>query len=278
MIVIDYNYDNHLDSTAFSGAPDEKNHFEQFTPKIGVTYDFGKNVGAYANYSVGFSPPDVTELYRGVTVPTLQPSQYNNYEVGGWLSLWQNKVFVDLSVYQLDGVNEIISVLQDDGSTEKENAGQTQHRGLEYTVKINPIKDVSVRFSGANAQHVFLDYVEKGTDYRGNFMATAPQFIGNAEVIYKPRFVDGLRVAVEWQHVGAYFLDAANTEEYPGYHLINLRLGYRFKGFDIWLNTLNLTDELYATVASKSAWGKSYRIGNPRSFNVGVAYTFKGKK
>lgn len=275
---IDYNYDNHLDSTAFSGAPDEKNHFEQVTPKIGATYDFGKNVGVYANYSVGFSPPDVTELYRGVTVPTLQPSQYNNYEVGGWLSFWQNKVFVDLSVYQLDGVNEIISVLQDDGSTEKENAGQTQHRGIEYTVKVNPVKDVSLRFSGANAQHIFLNYIEKGTDYRGNFMATAPQFIANAEVIYKPRFVNGLRVAVEWQHVGSYFLDAANSEEYPGYHLINLRLGYRFKGFDIWFNTLNLTDELYATVASKSAWGKSYRIGNPRSFNVGVAYTFKGKK
>ena len=275
---IDYDYNNHLDSTAFSGAPDEKNYFEQVTPKIGATYDFGNNIGTYANYSVGFSPPDVTELYRGVTVPTLQPSAYNNYELGAWFSFWKKKVYVDLSIYQLDGVNEIISVLQDDGSTEKENAGQTQHRGVEYTVKINPIKDISIRFSGTNAQHLFLDYVENGVDYRDHFMATSPQFIGNAEVFYKPSFVEGLRVGVEWQHIGAYYLDAANTEEYPGHHLFNLRVGYKFKGFDVWLNILNITDELYATVASKSAWGKSYRIGNPRSFNLGLAYTFKAKK
>ncbi len=275
---IDYNYDNQLDSTAFSGAPDEKNYFEQVTPKVGLTYNFGTNIGAYGNYSVGFSPPDVTELYRGVTVPTLQPSAYNNYEVGGWFSFWRNKVYVDISLYQLDGTNEIISVLQDDGSTEKENAGQTQHRGIEYALKVKPIEDVSIRVSGSNAQHIFLDYIENGVDFRNKFMATAPQFIANAEVIYKPRFVKGLRVAFEWQHIGNYYLDADNSEEYGGHHLFNLRAGYKFKGFDIWVNALNITDELYATVASKSTWGKSYRIGNPLSFNLGVGYTFKAKK
>lgn len=275
---IDYDYDNALDSTAFSGAPDEKNGFDHFTPKVGATVDLGKGTGTYANYSVGFSPPEISELYRGVKVPSLKPSTYTNYEVGGWISFAKKKGYIDVSFYLLNGVNEIISVKQDDGSTERENAGKTQHRGVEYTLKYSPIKGVNIRFSGTNAEHKFIGFIEKGNDYTNNVMSAAPQFIANSEITYKPKFLKGLRVGVEWQHMGEYYLDASNTEKYPGFNLFNVRLGYEVKAFELWFNTLNITDEKYATTASKSAWGKSYRPGAPRSFNIGIAYNFTGKK
>ena len=86
-----YNFDNHLDSNAFSGVADTKNSFQQFTPKLGATYNFNQNVGMYANYAVGFSAPGVSDLYRGVKVPSLQPSTYQNYEAGGWLTFAKKK-------------------------------------------------------------------------------------------------------------------------------------------------------------------------------------------
>jgi len=73
-----YNYNNNLSSSAFSGAPDSKDKFSAITPKIGLTYDFGRSSGVYANYSIGFAPPQVGELYRGVKVPTLEPADFNN--------------------------------------------------------------------------------------------------------------------------------------------------------------------------------------------------------
>ena len=275
---IDYNYDNSLDSTAFSGAPDEQNGFDYITPKIGATYDFGKGRGMYGNYSIGFSPPEVSELYRGVSVPVLKPSTFINYEVGGWFAFHKKKGYVEISLYQLNGINEIISVQQDDGSSEKENAGATLHQGVEYKLTYSPIKSFNIRLSGVNARHVFLDFVEDGHKYSGNQMNTAPSFIGNTEFIYKPSFLKGSKIGLEWQHLGKYFLDANNTEEYPGFNLINLRIGYKIKSFNIWVNVLNLTNQNYATIASKSKWGKSYRVGNPRTFNVGISYKFTGKK
>lgn len=275
---IDYDYDNNLDSLAFSGAPDEKNYFEHVTPKIGITYDFGKGRGAYANYSVGFSPPGVGDLYRGTKVPTLKPATYSNYEIGGWISFAKNKGNIEVSFYQLNGTNEIISVLQDDGSTKNENAGQTKHEGIEYTLNYAPVKSIAFRISGANSNHIFVKHQEGASDLSGNEMNGAPKFITNAEITYKPSFIKNARISLEWQHMSAYYLDTKNTEKYSGFDLINIRMGYTIKHFDIWLNTLNVTNELYATNVTKSKWGKSYRIGNPISFNLGVAYNFKGKK
>jgi len=273
---IDYDYDNHLNPTAFSGAPDEKNNFDQVTPKVGLTYDLGNKIGVYSNYSVGFSPPEVSELYRGVKVPTLEPSTYSNYELGGWLSFAKNKGYMDLSIYQLNGMNEIISVKQPDGSTEKENAGETRHRGVEYTIRYAPIDEVSFRVSGANAEHEFIDFVEEGNDYSGNLMSTAPSFIANSEVIYRPEFLDGAHVGLEWQHMSEYYMDPANTEKYPGFDVFNLRLGYEVSGIEFWVHTLNMTDKNYATIVNKSAWGKSYRVGQPRTFTIGINYNFGG--
>ena len=72
-------------------------------------------------------------------------------------------------------------------------------------------------------------------------------------------------------------MDAANTSVYNGYDLFNARMGYAFNGFECWLNCMNIGDQLYATTAEKSAYGKTYRIGPRQTFTFGVAYTFTGK-
>ena len=270
-----YDYNNNLGVEAFSGAPDSKNTFSAFTPKIGFTYDLGNGSGIYANYSRGFVPPQVSELYRGVKVPTLKPTKHDNYELGGWVNLMKDKVSLDFALYMLNGSNEIIQVKADDGSLANQNAGETTHQGIEFGVNINPVNDLSFRFSGSNAKHEFAKYVEKGKEYNGNKMPSAPNWIANSELTYRPSKVKGLSISIEWQKIGKYFMDAANTAEYEGFSVFNVRLGYKIKGFDLWLNTLNVGDKLYATRGHKSRWGTSYNPGDPRTFNIGLGYTFK---
>lgn len=275
---LDYKFDNHLTPSAFTGAPDENNHFQNLTPKLGLTYDLGNDKGLYANYSVGFAPPAINDLYRGVKVPVLRPANFKNYELGGWMTFAGKKGCADVSLYRMDGTNEIISVRLPDGSYVNQNSGQTRHIGIEYTVKYMPVEDFVFRFSGTNASHTFVVFEDKGKKYNGNNMNAAPGFFSNTEITYKPRFVKGLRLGLEWQHVSAYFMDAANTEKYKGYELLNARVGYTYKSFECWTNIMNLTNELYATTAEKTAAGKSYRPGAPRTINVGIAYNFMSKK
>jgi len=270
---ISYNFDNHLPSTAYSGAPDSKDVFKAFTPRAGFVFEADDHLSLYGNCSKGFRPPEVGELYRGTKVPTLEPVYYRNREAGARFT-FTDKLYLDLAYYVLEAENEIISVRLPDGSRENQNAAQTLHRGLEFGFRyfINDQWDFTV--NGAYSKHLFVDYKPKGKDYSGNEMPGAPPLVFNTQLRYRPDFWPGAYVLVEMFHVDPYYMDEANTEKYEGYQIYNLRMGKQFNNFKVWLNILNLTNELYATSASLS-WGrKSYRPGEKRSFNFGVAYTF----
>ncbi len=186
-----YNFDNYLAPSSFSGSPDAVTNFKRVSPKLGFTYNFSARTGLYANYSEGFVPPQVTEMYRGVKVPDLRPSVFYNYEIGGWAEILKEKLTVDASAYQLEGTNEIISVRMDDGSYQNMNAGKTLHRGIELGLNANPVKSISFRFSSALSNHEFTKFVEKGVSYNGNEMNGAPRWMHNAEVWYRPAFIKG---------------------------------------------------------------------------------------
>jgi iron complex outermembrane recepter protein len=269
-----YTFENKLQPSSFSGSPDTVNNFSRISPKIGFTYNFTSRSGLYANYSEGFVPPQVTELYTGVKVPSLSPSIFYNYEVGGWVEIISNKLTMDVSAYSLKGTNEIISVKLDDGSFANQNAGRTSHKGVELGIKYLPAKTFSVNLSAAYSDHTFVEYVEKGSSYNGNQMSNAPRWIYNAEIWFKPSFIKGLRIGAEVQHVGRYYVNPQNTATYEGYNVLNLRAGYSLKGFEVWLNVLNATNNYYSYITSKSSFGYSYQLAEPRNINVGISYDF----
>ena len=106
-------------------------------------------------------------------------------------------------------------------------------------------------------------------------MAQAPPFIFNGEITYKPKFLTGLRLAAEIQGMNKYFTDPQNTATYDGFIVLNARVGYIIKSFELWTNCLNVTDKVFAATVDKSAFGTSYRPGQLRTFNIGCAYNFR---
>ena len=276
-----YNYTNKLPANKVSGAASTVNNYSRVTPKLGLTYNY-KGIGFYGNYSQGYVPPQLTELYSSTAVaPYLLPQTFFNYEIGGWMSLVKNKLYIDWSLYLMDGTNEIISVLQPDNSTINQNTGKTKHKGVEYGITYKPSPAWSVRFSGTNARHHFVKNVAGGIDYSGNEMSGAPRFTSNAEIVCKPAFLPGFRISLEWQQVSRYYMDDTEKFTYKGYDIVNLRAGYQLKGFEIWVNTINALNQYYATNASVAfrAAGNtySYNLGDPREVTVGVGYKF-GKR
>lgn len=60
-----FDYTNNLDIDKTTGkAIGGSKAYSQTTPKLGLTYDFGKNKGIYANYSKGFAPSGLTAIFR----------------------------------------------------------------------------------------------------------------------------------------------------------------------------------------------------------------------
>jgi TonB-dependent siderophore receptor len=272
-----YDYSNKLDRNAFSGVPDQEQEFSALTPKLGATYDFGSNRGVYANYSQGFSPPQISELYRGVKVPLLEPSYFHNYEVGAWYS-WSRKFAAEMNAYYIEGEKELVNARLPDGTTQTVNSGRTGHRGVEAGFKVSPWRDLALRLNGAYSEHEFHEFQDGPNQYGGNEMNQAPNWVWNTGFTYKPSYLKGFRLGMEWQRVGEYWMDPANTRKYEGFDLLHLRLAYTIKGVEAWLNVHNLTDARYATSASftPGTGGRpnrySYNVGEDRSINLGLAY------
>jgi iron complex outermembrane recepter protein len=276
--VFQYNFINYLPGSKVTGGPSTITNYSKLAPKIGFTYNY-KGIGFYGTYSQGYVPPQITQVFGKTTNSTyLKPQTFHNEEVGGWLSLLDNKLYIDYSAYLMNGTNEIISVRESDGTYQSENAGSTRHMGLEYGVNYHPASDWYFRVSASNAKHTFVNYVSSGVNYNGMEMADAPHFLANAEVTWKPHFLKGFRAALEWQHVGKYYMDNLQQYTYSGFDVFNARVGYQWKGVELWVNALNMFNRYYSLISSVSVSNGvaayDYRTGDPRSFTVGIAYHF----
>ena len=288
-----YDYSNSLGAEAFSGSPNQKNTFKQLTPKVGVTYKIVSTTGIFGSYSWGFLPPQVSELYRGTKAPTLVASHYINYEVGGW-SQFSKLLKADWSVYYLEGKNEQVNVRLENGESKVKNAGRTGHSGFEWGLESSFVKGLKARVNGAHSIHEYYDFENGnlGVNYAGNVMEQAPKWIVNAGLTLNSlslqsflnhkvssstlEFLSGFSLGFEYQKIGEYFMDAENLKTYPGYQIYNMRASYKYRGIGLWFNILNLTDEHYATRATRSfSWGRyknAYTTGEDRSFNFGVTF------
>jgi iron complex outermembrane receptor protein len=280
---VHYNFTNGLPPSNTKYKQQQSNDFNILAPKLGITYDLGSNKGLYANYSVGFQPPETGGLYSSRQLSPLKQATFDNYEVGGWLSALDKKMFFELTLYSLEGRNEIITQLLPDNTTQNQNAGATRHRGIEYSLTYAPVNSLTFRFGGTNARHTFVDYSEvvsgQNVSYNGKTMNNAPNWIANSEITYKPNYFKGFRIAAEWQHLDGFFTNPANTKSYSGYNIYNLRMGYNFKnkvikGAGIWFNALNITNALYATNVVSNQYGDTYTAAPPRVFTVGISYSF----
>lgn len=284
-----FDFVNYLDNTSGSKS------YRQTTPKIGLTYDLGKGKGLYANYSKGFSPPGLTAIFRKRSTPlpngdlfyyNLASAQFDNAEIGGWASLLNNKVYIDVAAYQMNGTNELLNIRQPDNSTDYQSAGKTLHRGIEFGLTYKPNKQLFVRLGGTAAIHRFVEFTlsQKASDalkdVNGKDMPSAPRWLWNSEISYYPNWFKNFRTSVEWQHAAGWFQNQTNTVRYEGYNLVNFRAGYRWKGIELFTNVMNLTDALYATNATRGNAATdrtTFTPAAPRTFTVGMQYNFTGK-
>ncbi|WP_171014079.1 TonB-dependent receptor [Chitinivorax sp. B] len=277
---IKYDYHNHLQPSATTGAPSETRRFQRTSPKLGAIWNLISGLDTYANASQGFIPPEVSSLYGALNVPNLQPARYDNIEVGtrfrrnGWN--WE------LALYRLSGHDEQVNYTIAPGKSEPRNVGRTRHQGLEFGMGWKVWPDLQLRASGSWAQHRFLTYdASPALSYAGRDMPQAPKLIANLEATWTP--TPDTRLSLEAQRMGKWWMDNANTVRYPGHALYHLRASHDLGNWQVWAKLMNLTDKRYAESASSSFSGvgarhpdtqDSYTAGDGRTFYVGVRYRF----
>ncbi len=282
----EYDYNNLADGIV--GVDDAVDNFNNLTPKLGANYNFNTKTGIYANYSQGFTPPQVSTLYRNRNeLRGIKPSRYNNYELGGYFTV-PSKLKVDAAIYVLEGENTLITLRDENDQFFNTNAGKTRSYGVEYGVTWYPTKELSLTHNGSYAMHRYVEFFDSGIDYSDTNRETAPNLLGTSLLTYRKDFENhfGFNVTAEHELVGSYNTSFENqidnqdgtfeTAEYDGHSVFNLRTTIYYKSFEIWGHALNVFDELYAARASFNRFRgeNSFTIGNPRAFHFGAKYNF----
>lgn len=268
--VIQFKYDNKL-STLTTGThrrPDDTTvSYQHFSPKLGMTFGINKNNNGFVNYRHAFRAPSSTQLFKqgqAENTVDLDPVKVDSIEIGMRGHTDNKKTRYNASLYSMTKKDDILTFRNLDGSRETLNAGETSHQGIElgFNSKLN--SDYTINVAASYAIHSYEDWKPNSTtDYSGNEMESAPRTMTNTRLNYRPLSSPEYKIAVEWVHLGNYWMDQANTEKYDGHDLLNLRARYEInKKSTAYLRIMNLTDEKYATAATY----KPAAFGNPEKF------------
>ena len=273
---ISYDFDNQLTPSRVTGAPDEKRNFKKASPQLGVVWNITPKMDVYSNWSQGFVPPEVSSLYgANLVTPDLDAATFNNIDAGLRFKLLDDRLDGEITVYRLQGKDEVISYTKADNTREPRNAGKTLHQGIEIggTWKISDAYDQRVKVSGSIAQHEYEEFQPSPVlNYSANTMPSSPKSFGTIEYQIKP--IPELLLSAEGVYVGSYWINDANTEKYNGHTLLNLRANYRNNGYEVFGQILNATDVHYAESTSFSNNQVSYTPAAPRTYLLGLRYHF----
>ncbi len=263
---------------------DQTASFEELSPKIGLVYQLNDKHVTYANYRQAFSIPSVGTLFRsGTTQNTdgLEPITADSYEIGvrGDVASWLS---YELAIYHMEISDDLVSVVN---GFERNifNAGETEHSGIEISMNgaISDELSYAIAFTKTEQEYDSFSYTccfpSQNVDVSGNDVGKAPETIANVTLAYAPLAVPGLRLELEWEHLGEYYTDETNDNEYDGHDLYNLRINYDVnQQWEVYTRIQNITDELYSTYTSNQVGRDqvSYRPGLPRAVYGGVRYRF----
>ena len=234
--------------------------YEQFSPRVGLTFRLTDDVALYTSYNEGFEAPILDQLRSSPSIDgefeanrTLQPIDVRAFEVGARGQLGRHVTF-EAAAYRQRTNNLIVNLgfLRQPPLTGQffafVNAGKVDQDGVELGATWRPFKGMQVAGSYTYSDFIYRDFVSGAQNASGNTVPGVPAHNVFGEVTY--RLERGLSVTFDVQRVGRFFLNDLNTASNDPYIVANLRAGYDFRlkqGFKLspWVGLMNLRDEVY---------------------------------
>jgi outer membrane receptor protein involved in Fe transport len=251
--------------------------YSRASPSVGATYQIADALSGFLSFKQSFRVPQESQLFRpGTNFDSLglKPVEADSYEVGlrgdlGAAFAW------DMSFYRMIKRNDILTLTT--GTTPSlTNNGKTRHTGVELGARWNMTPEWQVDVAGSYSRSRYLSWTtSSAVNLSGKIQASAPDTVANATLAYTPAWLDGARAELEWSHLGAYWLDDANTAKYGGHELFNLRAGYDVSaGLTLFARATNLLNRRWATAAQISGGAAQYAPGMPFTLYGGATVRF----
>jgi iron complex outermembrane receptor protein len=213
-----------------------------------VRYHISPNDMVYFRFATGFRPGGPNDTIPGLPA-TFQPDTTKDYEVGWKTNFWDNKGYLDISLYNIDWDSIQVQATVN-GLSGEINGGTAVSRGVEASVALRPLDGLNVNLSGAYNDAHLTENAPGGVGNDGDPMPGAPKWSGAAGATYEWELGDGWRPFVGGQvrYVDSrhtYFEHAVSIADYvlPAYTLVDLQAGVRRGPYEVTAFARNLSNE-----------------------------------
>jgi len=260
------------------------------SPKFGIVYKNSLNTMFYSSISHGFSPPTLEEtlLPDGLINPNIKPESGWNYEIGSRGELFKNTLYYDISIYRMNVKNLLVAKRTNTDEYIGINAGKTQYKGFEITLKQDLIKNENIILFSTHSftynKFNFKEFVDDFNDYSNNELTGVPKSTYNT-IIGLETF-NGFYVSVNYNFVGKIPLRDDNSIYSGEYQLLNTKIGYQSSEnkkfqFNIFLGINNVTNSKYASMLLINAGSfggnkpRYYYPGNPINYYTSLKLKYR---
>jgi len=219
------------------------NSWHALTPKAALDYRCTPETMIYASVakgyrSGGFSSLEFDPDYYGYGQESLW-----SYEIGIKNRLLDNRLVLNASIYYMD-----ISDMQVEEATSPDtfhttNAAKAVSKGfeVEMTARVAPGVTIDGSFGYNNTE--FDTFSDAWGDYKGNKTPWAPGYTFHIGGQY--RHTSGFYARTDLIGYGEMFFDKANRFSRASYGIVNAKIGYETKQFDVYLYGKNIFDKAY---------------------------------
>lgn len=243
----------------------------EFTPYIGVVYDFAKDYSWYASYTSIFKP----QSRKDVSGTYLDPIEGKSYETGIKAEFLDGRLNGTLAIFRIEQTNVAELLLNADGTNVKVNDsnGNPTAENAYYAAKGVESEGVELNLEGEINDEWSLNFGVANfevEDAKGNKIRTTDSRT-TADIFVKYKNDAWFAGAGVNYYSKIYTGSDASLIERGDVYLANAMFGYKFdQNFSVQLNANNLFDKKYyeGIGTNSMVWGA------PRNATLTLRYKF----
>lgn len=236
----------------FAGFPDTSvefsgdSSFDALLPKLGVIYNFNKDVSLSFNVQRGYRPGGA-DINPGNDQPIeFDPEFTNNYDIA-FRSVWlDGDLYMNANAYYVDYTDMQLRFAPDPEMIIIRfiaNAGEAELYGLEFDAGYQVSNELLLYSAFALGEGELKEFFFQGNDLSGSDIPNAPNFTASFGGTYTHS--SGFSVTVDSTYTDNYAVGFNGDGEVDGYFLTDLRAGYQFEKWSISAYVKNLFDKDY---------------------------------
>jgi iron complex outermembrane receptor protein len=254
---------------ALGGNPQSSfdSKYSELSWRGGVVFEPIEALSVYAQYSRA-TDPITSPITMNASSKDFDPTRGRQLEVGLKQQLMGGKAEYTLAWFDIVKTG---LVTRRPGTLIDEQIGEQSSRGVEATLRLNPITSVSLDFNAAWVDAQYDEFFSGSTSYAGNAPSNVPKYTVNAWISWTP--LQALSLGAGGRYVASRFANDANTRELPAYTVLDASAAWTFsKQLQLTVRARNFTDEKNYVLSSYDG-ANQWVFGEPRTYEVSVKYS-----